>query len=270
MASLAVEQSNRKPNSQAWYRPTVSLEHGVYIMLLVSGLIGAAVAQNWNWLTTLALMCAYCGFQAEHPLVLQIRQRSSWKPRLLVWGSIYGITAATIALFLFFQAPILIWIYLAAIAAVMIDAISVFHREQKSIFNEIVTFAAVCLTIPLVEAATTGTISRTAIVLWVLTTLYFSSTIFTVKLRKPKTSRVIPGLVYHAIAILIVSGLWWFGGLNSIAAIALGVAVLKFGFAVWQLEWYRTAKIQVIAVIESFSALIFGAIVALSILPTHL
>jgi hypothetical protein len=270
MANLSLEQTNRKPNPQAWYRPTVSLEHGVYIMLLVSGLIGAAVAQNWNWLTTLALICAYCGFQAEHPLVLQIRQRSSWKPRFLVWGSVYGVIAAAIALFLFFQAPILIWIYLAAIAAVVIDAISVFHREQKSILNEIVTFAAVCLTIPFVEAATTGTISLTAIVLWMLTTLYFSSTIFTVKLRKPKTSSVVPGLVYHAIAILIVVGLWWVAELNLMSVIALGIAVLKFGFAVWQQEWYRSAKIQAIAIIETVSALIFSAIVALSILPTHL
>jgi len=33
----------------------------------------------------------------------------------------------------------LLWIYLGALAALMVDAISVFHREQKSIANELIT-----------------------------------------------------------------------------------------------------------------------------------
>ncbi len=31
-----------KPNTQMWYRPTFSPEHSVYVVLLVSFLIGAA------------------------------------------------------------------------------------------------------------------------------------------------------------------------------------------------------------------------------------
>ncbi|MEO0538936.1 MAG: YwiC-like family protein [Cyanobacteria bacterium P01_A01_bin.123] len=57
------------PKSQQWYRPTLSPEHGVYVMLVVSFLTGAAAAQHWTWVTTLALICAFCGFQAEHPLL---------------------------------------------------------------------------------------------------------------------------------------------------------------------------------------------------------
>ncbi|VEP12792.1 hypothetical protein H1P_1650014 [Hyella patelloides LEGE 07179] len=40
------------PKSQQWYRPTVSPEHGVYVMLMVSFLTGAAAAQQWSWQTT--------------------------------------------------------------------------------------------------------------------------------------------------------------------------------------------------------------------------
>lgn len=58
-------QTITKPNPQAWYRPTFSPEHGVYVVLLVSFLIGAAAAQTWILSTTLALICAFCGFQAE-------------------------------------------------------------------------------------------------------------------------------------------------------------------------------------------------------------
>ena len=83
--------SNTKPNTQASYRPTFSPEHGVYVVLLVSFLIGAAAAQNWTVETTLALVCAFCGFPAEHPLVLQIKQRHSLKPRFLIWGGVYAV-----------------------------------------------------------------------------------------------------------------------------------------------------------------------------------
>jgi hypothetical protein len=270
MSNPVLEQTDRRLLHPPWYLPTVSPEHGIYIVLLVSFLIGAAVAQAWNMVTLLALICAFCGFQAEHPLVLQIKQRSSWKPRFLFWGSVYGGIAATIALYLYVRSPILIWIYGAAIAALLVDAISVFHREQKSIFNELITFAAVCLTIPLVEAAATGTISITAIALWILTTLFFSSTIFTVKLRKPKTKSITPGTVYHAIAALVIFGLWWVGVLNPIAASAFGIAMLKFSTIAWQSEWYRSLKIQSVAVLETASAFLFALMVVLSILPAYL
>ena len=263
-------ESLAKPNSQAWYRPTLSHEHGVYVVLLVSFLTGAALAQSWTLSTTLALVCAFFGFQAEHPIVLQLKQRRSLKPRFLVWGGLYSTVSLAIAFWLYLSSPVLLWLYLGAVAALIVDTVSVLNREQKSIFNEFITFAAVCLSAPVAYAATTGTISVTAMGLWVLNALYFSSTIFTVKLRKPKTSSPVPGLVYHAIAILLVAGLYYIGWLSPVTALAFGVALLKFGFAAWQQDWYRTAKIQFVAMLETGAALIFLVMVALSVLPAVL
>ncbi|HEY9671996.1 MAG TPA: YwiC-like family protein [Waterburya sp.] len=263
-------KSTAKPNSQAWYRPTLSHQHGVYVVLLVSFLTGAALAQAWTLSTTLALVCAFCGFQAEHPIVLQIKQRRSFKPRFLVWGGLYSAVSVAIAVWLYLSFPVLLWLYSGAIAALVVDAVSVFHREQKSIFNEFITFAAVCLAAPLAYAATTGTLSATAMGLWVLNTLYFSSTIFTVKLRKPKTSSIIPGVVYHAIAILMIATLYYFGWLPLIAALAFGLALLKFGIIALNQEWYRTAKIQWVAMLETGTAFSCLIIVALSLLPARL
>jgi hypothetical protein len=178
--------------------------------------------------------------------------------------------SVAIAFWLYLSFPILLWLYLGAVAALVVDAVSVFHREQKSIFNEFITFAAVCLAAPLAYAATTGTISATAMGLWVLNTLYFSSTIFTVKLRKPKTSSIIPGVVYHAIATLIIAALYYFGWLPLIAALGFGLALLKFGLIAWNQEWYRTAKIQWVAMLETGTAFSFLIIVALSVLPARL
>ncbi len=259
-----------KGNTQAWYQPTLSPEHGVYIVLLVSFLTGAAAAQSWTLATTLALVCAFLGFQAEHPLVLQLKQRRSLKPRFLVWGSLYGTASLAIALWLYLRTPVLLWIYLGAISALLVDAVSVWHHEQKAIVNELITFAAVCLSAPLAYAVTTEALSPLAMGLWVLNTLYFGSTIFAVKLRKPKTSSLLPAMIYHGVATLMVALLCWFDWLPLVLALALGIALLKFGFVVWQQAWYRTTKIQQVAMLETVSALSFLILVALSVLPVYL
>lgn len=259
-----------KTNPQVWYRPTFSPEHGVYVVLLVSFLIGAAAAQNWTIATTLALVCAFCGFQAEHPLILQIKQRRSLKPRFLIWGGVYAVISGAIALYLYLNHPVVLWIYAGAIAALDIDAFSVLKREQKSVFNELITFAAVCLAAPFAYAATTNTISLSVIGLWTLNTLFFSSSIFTVKLRKPKTSSLIPAMVYHAIATSIIFALYWFNLLSPVTALGLGIALLKFAFIALNQEWYRKVKIQYVAMLETSTALAFLIIVALTILPVRL
>ena len=259
-----------KINQPTWYRPMFSPEHGVYVVLAGSFLTGAALAQTWALSTTFALIGIFCGFQAEYPLGLQLKQRRSFKPRFLVWGGLYGSVALGIAVWLSVGVPVLLWLYSGAIAALLVDLIEIVRRERKSIVNELVTFAAVCLSAPIACTATTGTLTSLALGLWVLNALFFSSSIFTVKLRKPKTSSLVPGIIYHAIATLIVAVLYCFGWLNLLAAMAFGIALLKFGLIAWQQQWYCRAKIQTVASLETGFALIFVAIVALSFLPAHL
>lgn len=270
MTDSTVKLTQSKARRSSWYYPTISPQHGVYVVLIVSFLIGAAAAQTWTWTTTLALLCAFCGFQAEHPLVLQIRQRSSLKPRFLLWGGLYGSAAIAIALYLYLQHSILLWIYAGAIVALLLDAVAVLNRDQKSILNELITFAAVCLSTPFAYAATTGRISPLVLGLWVLNTLFFGSAIFSVKLRKPKTSSLTPGVIYHAIATLITIALYSSGVLPLAATLAFGIVLLKFGWIGWQQAWYRTASIRTIALLETFSAFGFLSIVALSVLPARL
>jgi hypothetical protein len=260
----------RRGSSQQWYRPTFSPEHGVYVVLFVSFLTGAAAAQHWTWETTLALICAFCGFQAEHPWVLQIKQRKSLKLRFWVWGSIYTITAMAIAFLLLLNNSMLLWIYAGGLIAFIIDAISVLHREQKSVFNEVITFAAVCLSAPFAFIATTQTFSFTCVGLWLLNTLFFSSTIFTVKFRKAKTPSIVGVLLYHAIAALIIVVLWVFGWLAPFTAAAFTIVLCKLAIILAQQEWYRNAQIQSIAALETTTALLFLLVAALSLLPAHL
>ncbi len=269
MTSISPSSKSSIHNKQQWYRPTVSPEHGVYVMLGVAFLTGAAAAQQWTWATTLAMICAYCGFQAEHPLSLQIKQRRSWKPRFLLWAGIYGGVAGAIALWLFWHRQdtwSLLGIYGAVLVAAIVDAVSVRWRQQKSVLNELVAFSAVCLAAPLAYVATVGSLSTSIIALWLLNTLFFSSAIFSVKLRKIREASIASGLIFHTVAIGIVVVLWQLHWLSPITAAAIGVAILKFGLILWQKDWYCHTKIQHVATLETGAGLIFLAIVALSLL----
>jgi len=260
------------------YRPVISPEHGVYVVLAVSFLIGAAAAQTWNLNTTLAVVCAFFGFQAEHPLGLHIKQRRSWKPRLLVWAGLYGGLAALTAGWLYWRqglgmSPLLL-IYAAALLALGIDAIAIYRRGQKSIANELITFGAVCLAAPLAYGATTGTITPTVWGLWALGSLYFSSSIFTVKLRKPHKGEPAAApwrraIAYHLLAPVLVAGLYGVGLLPPVPALAFSVVLVKFGAICLGRDWFRSARIGPVAALETTTAFLFGAIVMVALLPIH-
>ena len=249
---------------QRWYRPTLSPQHGVYIILLTAYLTGVAASDSWNGATVLALICAFLGFQAEHPISQQIKQRKTLKLRFLIWGGLYGGVALAIASYLYIQTPILAWLYAGILVAFAADAIAIFFRQQQSVWNEAIVFAAICLVCPFAYIATTHHFAIAVLGLWLLNALFFCSAIFTVKLRKPKTASLIPASVYHAIASLTAIALWYCGWISPLMALAFGIGILKFSFIVFLQDWYRTTKIQNIAILETTFAALFLLVVAIS------
>lgn len=263
---------SQKPKKKAkgWIRPTFSPEHGVLLVLFGSFTTGAALAQAWTYSTTIALVCAFFALQAEHPYIVQIKLRKNLKPRYIVWGGIYGLISSFLAIFLWLQTPVILWLYILAIIGLMIDAIAVIKGKHKSRVNEIIGFAAICLAAPLAYGATTGNLNLEAMAIWIVNTLFFSSAVFTIKLRRKKTAAFKPGIIYHCIAALIIATLYYFNYLSLVTALSFTVALIKlltvFGFR----NWYRRAKFHSIAIFETRFALVYIAITSISLLPAHL
>ncbi|WP_107669184.1 YwiC-like family protein [Cyanothece sp. BG0011] len=263
-------QAQKSSKILLWLRPTFAPEQGVLLVLLGSFLTGAALAQHWNQWTNLALLCAFFTLQVEHPYVVQLKRRKSWKPRFLIWGGIYGITALSIAIILGLHSPILLTVYGLVVVALIADGIAVLHQNHKSIVNEIISFAAISLAAPLAYGATTGHLSIEAVGMWILNTLFFSSAIYTIKLRKKKTRSLKPGIIYHGVSVLILAGLYSLNYLSLITALSFAVALIKFGIVNCVLNWYRQASFHSIAIFETRFALIYVAIASISVLPAHL
>jgi len=191
--------------TRRWYHPTFSPKHGVLLVLLGAVLTGAALAQTWTWQTSLAGLAAFLGVQAEHPLTVQIKQRRSLKPRYLLWSGLYGLGAVAIASWLTLQHPSLIWVCFGGAIAMLVNVMAVYQRRQKVISTELLMFAAICLSTLFVYGTTTDGITAEAIGFWVLNTLFFSSAIFTIKLRKVKTSSLQGALIFHWSAIAMIA-----------------------------------------------------------------
>ncbi|MEL7038082.1 MAG: YwiC-like family protein [Cyanobacteria bacterium J06592_8] len=271
LESTPIQKPQRvRPNLQAWYRPTISPEQGILLILFGSVVTGSALAQHWTYSTTLALICAFFALQTEYPLILQIKQRRSWKPRFLVWTAIYGSIASAIAFILYLQTPALLWIYLSGSIALVTDAAHVYYQKQKSVLNEFNGFMAICLAAPLAYTATAGHLSLSAAALWILNTLFFGSAVFTFKLRKKKGCSLKAGSIYHLVASMIIVLLYGLNCLSLVTALAFAVALLKFLLVCFRSEWYRTTRFHHVALFETRCALMYIAIAAISVLPAHL
>ncbi|MEL6385579.1 MAG: YwiC-like family protein, partial [Cyanobacteria bacterium J06626_18] len=245
-------------------------EHGVLLVLLGAILTGASLAQTWTWETTLACLGTFFGLQTEHPIIVQIKQRSYWKPRYLFWAGLYGSTAIAIATWLTYQHPCLIWVCGGAAIAMGLNVWSVFQHRQKTIAVEIAMFAAICLSTLFVYGTTADALTLQAVGLWLLDTLFFASAVFTIKLRKVKTSCLQGGLKYHAAASICIALLYSLGWLKLLTALTFTIALLKLAVVVGLRDWYCSCRFEYIARFETYFALGYTALTCLTLLPPRL
>lgn len=70
---------------------------------------------------------------------------------------------------------------------------------------------------------------------------------------------MVPAVVYHLVATVIVFFLWY-----------LGVLLLKFLIIISFLNWYQQTDIKNVAILETTSALLFLTVAAISVLPSFL
>jgi hypothetical protein len=154
--------------------------------------------------------------------------------------------------------------------AMGINVLAVFRRRQKVISTEILMFAAICLATLFAYGTTATALSVEAVGLWLLNTLFFSSAIFTIKLRKVKTSSLKGGLIYHAVAIALIALLYGLGWLKLLTALTFTIALLKLAIIISLRDWYCNCRFEYIARFETYFALSYTALACLTVLPARL
>ena len=151
-----------------------------------------------------------------------------------------------------------------------VNVLAVLQHQQKAIHVEILMFATICQSTLLAYGATTDGLDAKAIGLWVLNTLFFSSAVFTIKLRKVKTRSLKEGLLHHNGAIAGVVLLYSLGWLSLLTALTFAVAWLKLAVIIWRREWYCNCRFEYIARFETYFAQSYIALACLTVLPARL
>jgi len=233
--------------------PVFSPEHGAYVVLVASLLIGVVAVGDWSGVTTLAAIAALAAHQAQFPF-MQLLRRRRIDARLATWGVVYAAVAAVAAYRVVSAVPPLariVWVAAGVFGVAL--ALSVLGR-YKSLAQELVVFAGLCLTSPWAEAATRGYMVRETLGRWLLLVAAFWTAVLAVRVRSRGVGARGTSVAYGAIA---VAGAWALAqaglvAINEMWLLAPSLARTVFVAAVPG-AW-AGLRVRTIGVVETFVA----------------
>jgi hypothetical protein len=257
-------------------RPPLPREHGAWAMFLVSLGVGWIVAGRWNVPGVVFALTAMALFLARQPLALALKARRRRKPferSLLIWAGIYlaisglgGIWLVTLG----GRAGLLALAPLAGLLAIAYMG-HVARRTESSVLGELVGIAGLVLSAPAVYYASTGRYDATAVGLWAVHMLYFSGTVFYIRLKVREqtrqeaptqlSQRLIAGracLAYQTTALTLVgllALLRWVPVLTPLALVPVTVKTIA-GAVRWQDR--RSLSLMRLGLAEVAHSLVFA------------
>src|ERR1051326_7839061 len=171
------------------FRTTFKLpkEHGAWAMLYVPFCMGILVAGSLSWRVLLLGLSMTFVFIARESLLLWWRARSRGKEAsdtgrlMLIY---FGLAALCGAPLIFFSQLFgLVPMALLVIVLLGINTLQAAQREDRTVLGESLAIIGLTLTAPAAYYVARGKWETVALWLWILSALYFTSSIFYVKLR---------------------------------------------------------------------------------------
>ncbi|HET7152504.1 MAG TPA: YwiC-like family protein [Candidatus Kapabacteria bacterium] len=235
----------------------VPKEHGAYIVLIASVFTGIGKARVFTADSVLAILSVGLAYLSHAPL--QRWHKSRRRADALVGTALLGI-AGVCALPLILSLR-LYWVFVVAGALIyLISSWMNWNNQKRSIANEFIVFGGFCMASPLVYYASTGSLNDAALTLWIFNLLFFCSTIFSVKIRLHGKAYILPTIFYMIVSALALCALAYIGVFQWLLLLAFIPLLLKISFYSLRPEWFRTARLQAIGVIETFAAAAFAAL----------
>lgn len=262
-------------------KPPLPREHGAWAMFLASLMVGWLVAGQWNLQGIVFTLTATGVFLGRYPMALALKARRRRKPAdraLLVWTGVYttisglgGVWLVTLGhrsglLAFALPAGVLSMAYLRHVA----------RRTESSVWGELVGIAGLVLTAPAAYYASAGRLDATAAGLWVIHMLYFSGTVFYIKLKVREqtrseapsqlSQRLVAGracLAYQTTALTVVAvlALWrWLPALTPLALVPVTIKVIM-GTVRWQDR--RSLSLVRLGLVEVAHSLLFSLMTVL-------
>jgi hypothetical protein len=262
-------------------RPPIPHEHGAWVILYAPLLITLAVVPPFRLAPSLLLLLAVTGlFLSREAAGLLIRRRG--RAGTAFWLGVYLILALAGALPLFLVYHRLALLPVGALVVLLFALHARLlvwparRRLDRSQWGEILAAGALALTAPAAYVVARGTLDSRAWVLWACCTLFFSSSIFFVKMLLgagkvrgdfgwPERWRVgRDNLLYHLLLAVSVAALALLrGGESGVLAAVAYVPVLARAFKGWATLSNRLPPLKRVGAGETVYSLWFiGFIIA--------
>jgi hypothetical protein len=250
-------------------------EHGAWAMLYVPFALGVAVAGRISWAVLLLLISTSVTFISRESLLIWRRARARGREakeaaRLLV---VYLALAAICGLPLIFLYRF-VWLAplgAAGLALLLFNGEQATRLEDRSIRGELLAICGLTLTAPAAYYVASGQWDRAAFWLWALSTLYFASSVFYIKLRvyglNPRKQedhhRVRRGCAfYHSFLLGALALLFLSGNLRLFAMVAFAPVLAR---AFWRTFKPATrVNLTRAGILEIVYSLVFLLFIALS------
>ncbi|HSR50304.1 MAG TPA: YwiC-like family protein [Acidobacteriota bacterium] len=209
-------------------------EHGAWAVFYGSALIPLLASLRPGWAPLLFLLAASGLFLAHEPLSRLLRTRrgtpaSGKVPWWRLWLATYlliGLLAGGLLLSLF-QLWSLVLIGGLAAALFGLHLLRVRSKKERQVLGEVIGIAGLTATAPAAHIVSGNPFGGRALLIWGLCFLYFSSSIFYVKMRVSRfvkkedpRRRTLHNVAYHGLLVIAVSLLWTRSLIGPLVALA--------------------------------------------------
>lgn len=261
--------------------PPIPKEHGTWGMAFIPFLTGLNAARQFNLPSLFALLAIFFLFLLRQPLLLIWRGRAM-KGRTypapqgaFAWLSIYALIslALTAPLIFHYELYFLIAFGAAFIVFLRLNLADSLGKSSRSYRAEFTGIAGLTMTAPVSLYVSTGEISSEGLYLWLLNYLFFSSTVFYVKMKVTAiaakhslgglTEKIKLGhscILYHALVVIFVGLLGLLGAIPFLAPLAFAPTVIIVAHGVLKLN--STTSIRRVGYLQVAHSLAFAFLIS--------
>lgn len=223
--------------------PIIPGEHGAWALLYGPFLVTLAVDGSIGLRAFLFLVAITALFLAHEPLARLVRSRKyrvapRQRERWLLWLRVYIslLVVSTALLLSLYRLWLLVPIGAAAVTTLALHLAFMDRRAERRLAAQLLGVFGLTAVAPATWYVIRGQLDTTALVLWAVNILYFSSGVFHVKMvvsRHTKTrtaaARSVQSFLYHLLLLALIVAFAWRGSLPMLLALAfLPVLVRAF------------------------------------------
>jgi hypothetical protein len=249
-------------------RIPIPREHGTWAMLYIPMLLAVVLTGVLNLKSFLFFLAVTALFFLRDPLessarlrILRVHERRRYFD---LWSSIFALIAliAGTVLIFYYRLFDLIWFASFFLAVFVAHLVLSHHKQERGIVSQLIAVVALTSTGPAMQYVVTGSVNSITWSLWILSILYFSSSVFFVKMhvrrhtqKADARSITVKCFAYHVFLVVVLTALAAYSFIPALTMIAFAPVVLRIFFS---MSHNSTLNLKRIGIAEVMYTLFFA------------